>query len=444
MARLSSYLRSCTLSSCAFARAPIRPQDLGFARPQHTPELRGYATSLIYAEHMNNYWTYEVEPTGTSCPPNQTVFDLWDSGSPARSFVGSGTYIEDLFLERTLATVAAFDPGSGGRLFLDYRPHSMHWPLMLKEADFVAFANVSDDEGGCGARFYGDAMWPGAGPGNRNFSCRRQYQAMLAALDRNIGRVVDALAAKGLWDDTLMTFFSDNGGCVELSENAGNNFPLRGGKYGAFEGGIRVTAFLSGGYLPAAARGTTSTELVHVADYFVTLCVRAGLPLAECTADPLAAAAGLPPIDGVDFWPAVVLGAGPSPRSEIPVDEAVLIQRNGSALYKLMIGAQGGAGLTGRVFPNSTGANPMAPTLDCGATGCLFEVASDESESDNLAAQRPDLVAAMTARLAELRKGFFSNEDRGVDVDGCAGKGDCACWAAANVWGGFLGPWQKA
>ena len=165
---------------------------------------------------------------------------------------------------------------------------------MLKAADFDAFNNITDDEGGCSVRFYGDAMWPGAGPGNRNFSCRRQYQAMLAALDRNIGRVVDALTAKGLWSDTLMTFFSDNGGCVELSENAGNNFPLRGGKYSPFEGGIRVTAFLSGGYLPAAARGTTSHELVHVADYYVTLCVRAGLPLAECTADPLAAA-GEPP-----------------------------------------------------------------------------------------------------------------------------------------------------
>ena len=35
--------------------------DLGFARPQHTPEMRGYATSLIYAEHMNNYWSYKVE-----------------------------------------------------------------------------------------------------------------------------------------------------------------------------------------------------------------------------------------------------------------------------------------------------------------------------------------------------------------------------------------------
>ena len=144
----------------------------------------------------------------------------------------------------------------------------------------------------------------------------------------------------------------------------------------------------------------------------------------------------------MDFWPAVVLGQGPSPRSEIPVDPTVLIQRNGSALYKLMLGAQGGAGLAGRVFPNASGANPMAPTLDCGAAGCLFEVGADESESADLAAQQPDLVASMTARLAELRKGFYSNADRGEDVDGCTG--DCACWAAENVWGGFLGPWQKA
>ena len=145
---------------------------------------------------MNNYWTYEVEPTGTSCPANQTIYDLWDSGAPARSFVGSGAYIEDLFLARTLATVAAFDPSGGARLFLDYRPHSMHWPLMLKEADFAAFANITDDEGGCAARFYGDPMWPGpAGSGNRAYSCRRQYQAMLAALDRGIGQLVDALVA---------------------------------------------------------------------------------------------------------------------------------------------------------------------------------------------------------------------------------------------------------
>jgi arylsulfatase B len=266
---------------------------------------------------------------------------------------------------------------------------------------------------------------------------------MLSVLDRNIGTIVDALAARGLWDDTLMTFMSDNGGCTELTENAANNFPLRGGKYYAFEGGIRVTAFLSGGYLPTAARGTVSNELVHIADYYATLCVRAGLPLAECTSDPLAAAAGLPPIDSLDFWDSVVLGRGPSPRGEVPVDASTLLQRDGAALYKLFVGDQPGAGRTGSVFPNATGANPTDEVLHCGAAGCLFDVASDEGEFFDLASQQPARAAAMTARLAELRAGFYSNSDKGVDIDGCAAGGDCACWAAEHVWGGFLGPWQK-
>ena len=181
--------------------------DLGFSTPRHTPEGRGYASSLIYAEHMNDYWTYEAVPTGTSCPANQTIYDLWDSGAPARGPVGSGTYIDDLFVARTLATVAAFDASGGRRLLLELRPHSMHWPLQLAPADFAAFANVTDDEPGCGARFYGGAMWPAAdGAGGRSFSCRRQYQAMLARLDANIGAVVDALKAKGLWNETLSMY----------------------------------------------------------------------------------------------------------------------------------------------------------------------------------------------------------------------------------------------
>ena len=62
-----------------------------------------------------------------------------------------------------------------------------------------------------------------------------------------------------------------------------------------------------------------------------------------------------------------------------------------------------------------------------------------------MAAVHPEVVAALGARLAELRKGFYSNSDVGVDVcpEGFAGD-ECACWAAANIWGGTFGPWQKA
>lgn len=50
-----------------------------------------------------------------------------------------------------------------------------------------------------------------------------------------------------------MIFSSDNGGPVHLPENAASNWPLRGGKYGFFEGGIRVPAFVAGG--PSVPRG---------------------------------------------------------------------------------------------------------------------------------------------------------------------------------------------
>ena len=62
---------------------------------------------------------------------------------------------------------------------------------------------------------------------------------------------------------------SDHGhGTACFNGEAGaNNWPLRGGKYSMFEGGIRVTAFASGGYLPRGVRGTKLEGMMHVADW---------------------------------------------------------------------------------------------------------------------------------------------------------------------------------
>jgi len=49
---------------------------------------------------------------------------------------------------------------------------------------------------------------------------------MLSELDDGVADVVDALTARGMLDDTLVVFVSDNGGPLEHSTNA----PLRGGK----------------------------------------------------------------------------------------------------------------------------------------------------------------------------------------------------------------------
>jgi arylsulfatase B len=422
--------------------------DLGVSTPHHTPEGRGYSSSLVYFEHMNNYWSMRIEPTGTSCT-NSSIQDLWEDGKPARTLASEGRYIEELFFERAMAVIDDIDPQAEDRIFLDVHTHSMHWPLMVPQADYDAHAWVMDDEGACAYRFYGDQPWPGA---NVTFACRRLFQAMLNATDSKIGRLADALKAKGVWGDTLMSVMSDNGGSNGLSESAGNNWPNRGGKYTPFEGGCRVNAFVSGGYLPQTVRGTTSSALIHIADYFKTMCLVAGLSEEECERDDKAAGAvpPLPPIDSHSFLP-VLMGTGTlSLRTEVPVSRDVLLTTPAAAgagtpggpWWKVMRGSVNGAGRGAPVFPNSTSPDPMTPSLNC-THGCLFDVWDDETETNDVAAAHPALVASMLARLDVLAKSFYSNSDVGADV--CPGKEEpnCACWAAEHVWGGFLGPYQE-
>lgn len=233
---------------------------------------------------------------------------------------------------------------------------------------------------------------------------------------------------------------------IGTRENAGSNFPLRGGKYDAFEGGVRTAAFVSGGYLPPSARGTTLEAPVHIADWFATLCGLAGVDPADARA--AAASPPLPPVDSVDVWPLLTGANGSSPRTEIPVSPSVLMQfddggRAGAPIWKLMVGKFSRAGWQGPTYPNasSPASDPDAVDHDCGA-GCLFDVRADPTEHDDLAAAQPARVSAMAARLAVLRAGMFSNNDTGANLCPPGTPGDCACWMAANVYGGYLGPWQ--
>ena len=58
-----------------------------------------------------------------------------------------------------------------------------------------------------------------------------------------------------------------SGGPINAAQGAGNNWPLRGGKHTAFEGGVRLSAFVAGGYLPINVRGTVNTGNIHLADW---------------------------------------------------------------------------------------------------------------------------------------------------------------------------------
>ena len=62
--------------------------------------------------------------------------------------------------------------------------------------------------------------------------------------------------------------------------------------------------------------------------------------------------------------------------------------------------------------------NPYDQVRQCGA-GCLFDVEADSTEQEDVAAAHPDVVAALTARLAELAPSFYSNNETGTDSPLC-------------------------
>lgn len=103
------------------------------------------------------------------------------------------------------------------------------------------------------------------------------YASMVAAMDENVGRLLDAIVENGLNKNTWVIFTSDNGGLSTLRrKNAPtNNGPLRAGKGWCYEGGIRVPLIISGPdiYRP----GRISEQLTVSMDFFPTILTLAGI-----------------------------------------------------------------------------------------------------------------------------------------------------------------------
>ena len=68
---------------------------------------------------------------------------------------------------------------------------------------------------------------------------------MVAALDDSVRQVVEALKSKGLYENSIIVFTTDNGAAAGgLDQSAGSNFPLRGVKNTLWEGGVRAVGFV--------------------------------------------------------------------------------------------------------------------------------------------------------------------------------------------------------
>ena len=132
---------------------------------------------------------------------------------------------------------------------------------------------------------------------------RNDFAGMLACLDEGVGNVTSALRRSGLLDETLIWFQTDNGAATPACGGwtGGQNWPLRGGKCTAWEGGLRGTAFVWGAGILPSLRGTTTTALMHTVDVLPTLVEAMG-------GDPNGLAAPGYALDGVSHW-AMLSGA---------------------------------------------------------------------------------------------------------------------------------------
>jgi len=258
-----------------------------------------------------------------------------------------------------------------------------------------------------------------------------------------------------MWGNTVLVFSADNGGPAYWSidtkvwnRGAGaNNWPLKGGKTSNFEGGTRVAAFVTGGFVPASVRGTKSEEYIHMADWYGTFARLAGVD----PEDHQGVQAGLPPVDSVDVWPMLTGRNTSSARTEIPLCVEFEVGGehglpkligNTSALimgdYKLLTGPEPMAYWQGPAFPTAS-SGKYGELLNwhnwqlCGL-GCLYNIREDPTEQKNLALHMPGKLIAMRERLQQLRKSQYQERS---DLSQAA-----ACAKQIGQNGGFYGPWM--
>lgn len=214
-----------------------------------------------------------------------------------------------------------------------------------------------------------------------DFQPEKDFLAVLEELDRQIGRVVDAIDKLGLAEETLIVFTSDNGPTDWPKKYLGGvkppgfTGPYQGRKWSLFEGGVRMPFIARWkGTIPAGAEDNES--VVSAIDMSPTICRLLGVPV---EAD----------LDGIDRSD-VLLGK-PSARAK-PVfwqyghPHAILkggIPENQSPTFSMRDGRW-------KFLVNPDGSEAQ-----------LYDLETDEGETNNLLAAEPERAASMSSEIAK-------------------------------------------
>ncbi len=331
----SEYLLPQVLKDAGYKTAIIGKWHLGHADIKYWPRQRGF--DYAYGANIGEIDYYTHSDGG--------VLDWYRDNKPV---VEEG-YTTQLIGDDAVKYIEAQEAGTPFYLYLTF--NAPHTPYQAPEEYIAKYAGVEDPT-------------------------RRTYCAMVDCLDENIGKVVAALDKKGLRENTLIIFHSDNGGTrnpmaagqmadVTKIKLPCDNGPYREGKGTLFEGGSRVAACAN---WPGKIKPGTVDGMVAGVDLLPTFAALAGASTDKCK-----------PLDGFNVWDTIAENK-PSPRTEyiynIEPFRAAIRQGDWKCIWR-----------------------PLIPTsVD------LFNLADDPYETNNVADANPEKVAAMQARLNALGK----------------------------------------
>lgn len=320
------------LKEAGYRTVMVGKWHLGHANQKYWPKQRGF--DYFYGAVLGeiDYFTHSAHG----------VRDWYRNNEP----VNEQGYVTRLLGNDAVARIMEHDPNTSLFMYLAFT--APHTPFQAPPEDIAKNKHIKDPT-------------------------RRTYAAMISVMDEEIGRVLAALEQKGMRENTLVLFMSDNGGTT-LAALAGeadvsklklpaDNSPYRGGKGMLYEGGTRVTALAN---WPGQIEPGVVNEVVHVVDMFPTL---AGLAGADTGTGK--------PLDGMDAWPVISRGR-PSARSEVVYNvepfRAGIRQGDWKLVWR----------------------TPLPSALE------LYNIALDPHESTDLAATEPDKVAALKKRAEQL------------------------------------------
>ncbi len=306
------------------------------------PNDQGFNESLSM---RGGLYLPEDDPDGVNVKLDYDPRDrfVWKSFQYAASFNGGevfepGGYLTDYFADEAVKAIEA----NKDRPFFLYLAHwAPHRPLQATKDDYDALSHIKNER-------------------------LRVYAAMIRALDRGVGRVMEALKENGIDDNTLVIFTSDNGG-AEVVGLPNINKPYRGWKLTFFEGGVHVPYFMR--WPGRINPGTIVKEPVHHFDLYSTA---AGAAKAAVPTDRK--------MDGVDLLPFVpgIKGTTPAKTGRVPHEK--LFWRAGNYHVVLADGwkfqRDGTAGKT-----------------------WLFNLKTDPTERNNLVEQHPERVKTLQKLL---------------------------------------------